>query len=581
MEMEGGGVSALETIRGIKNRVKARIRVRVHAALQCGARTQATASSIATRFTVTRVFKGNVIIARLAQILGGETIGREYTGTSLGSSCSRTLASSTTLQQGTARQGNLQLALDKRRPPVTASASNVDCANGTSKAVQALGKGVNGGLEDASSSERALRHTVEDETVPPGADVPLLLQAAQAVALPLVANMCYVFMHGLNRTEVHGAEKLERAIRERPSGQALITVCNHVAAMDDPLVLSAMVAPWLMLDASSMRWTLCATDRCFKNPAMSAFFRSVKVLPVVRGEGVNQKGMDVAAAKVRRGEWVHIFPEGSRSTNGGRTLGAIKRGIGRLVVDSGEQPPLVLPFIHSGMEKVMPRGSKMPTTGNQIVVLVGDPVPVADLLLQFREQRLSNRELMDAISSRVGDKMQILKNQLEAHLLSNEQTLLSSRGRLGSPSSSERESEATMPTFHQYEPASRRSEAMHYPERLPTVTTWTSLRERWDKPFGPFLATSLLHSLSDQRDLKGLRSFSSIDFSSNVGSKTLNALALSSHLPPTSLETPALEILQSWRWRNSRGKENYMGFAAQALLNQVRWPDTGLFLGSV
>lgn len=69
----------------------------------------------------------------------------------------------------------------------------------------------------------------------------------------------------------------------------LMQVSNHVASLDDPLVIAALIPPSVLLDAQNLRWTLCASDHCFKNPVTSAFFKHVKVLPLTRGEGVYQK----------------------------------------------------------------------------------------------------------------------------------------------------------------------------------------------------------------------------------------------------------------------------------------------------
>jgi hypothetical protein len=70
---------------------------------------------------------------------------------------------------------------------------------------------------------------------------------------------------------------------------AELQVCNHVASMDDPLVMAALLPPSMLIQAKNLRWTLCATDRCFTNAAFSAFFRSVKVLPLRRGAGLQQE----------------------------------------------------------------------------------------------------------------------------------------------------------------------------------------------------------------------------------------------------------------------------------------------------
>ncbi|ESW19012.1 hypothetical protein PHAVU_006G089600 [Phaseolus vulgaris] len=241
-----------------------------------------------------------------------------------------------------------------------------------------------------------------------------LVRMMQAVAVPVLGNVCHVFMNGLNRVQVHGLEKLHSALLHRPQGKPLLTVSNHVASMDDPLVIASLLPPSVLLDARNLRWTLCATDRCFKNPVTSAFFRSVKVLPVSRGDGIYQEGMDMALSKLNHGSWVHIFPEGSRSRDGGKTMSSSKRGVGRLVLD-GDSTPLVVPFVHTGMQEIMPIGANFPRIGKMVTVLIGDPINFDDILELDMEKGLDvpRGRLYDAIASRIGDRLHELKAQVD------------------------------------------------------------------------------------------------------------------------------------------------------------------------
>ncbi|KAJ0015265.1 hypothetical protein Pint_19774 [Pistacia integerrima] len=240
----------------------------------------------------------------------------------------------------------------------------------------------------------------------------VLVRMLQAVAVPVLGNVCHVFMNGLNHVQVYGIEKLHDALLHRPKNKPLITVSNHVASVDDPFVIASLLPPSVLLDAQNLRWTLCATDRCFKNPVTTAFFQSVKVLPVSRGEGLYQKGMDMAISKLNGGGWVHIFPEGSRSRDGGKTIGSSKRGVGRLVLDA-DNVPMVVPFVHTGMQEVMPIGATFPRIGKTVTVLIGDPIEFDDLLNEEQVENVSRGKLYDAVASRIGHRLLQLKLQVD------------------------------------------------------------------------------------------------------------------------------------------------------------------------
>eukprot|EP00951_Prasinocladus_malaysianus_P001876 scaffold13321_cov39-Prasinocladus_malaysianus.AAC.1 len=98
----------------------------------------------------------------------------------------------------------------------------------------------------------------------------------QDIVVSSVVRFSRTFMFYLNSTTIHGGEELANALK-RPKSVPLITVSNHVAAMDDPLVLSAIM-PTDRIGAEEVRWTMCASDRCFnKGALLSTFFRAGKV----------------------------------------------------------------------------------------------------------------------------------------------------------------------------------------------------------------------------------------------------------------------------------------------------------------
>ena len=114
-------------------------------------------------------------------------------------------------------------------------------------------------------------------------------------------------------TTIHNLDPLLHSIHNRPPTIPLITVSNHTSTLDDPLIFCALL-PWGAMKAMwrGMRWCLGAEEFTFIGGLTSWFFGTGRLLPVRRGDGVFQKGMNLAAELVNRGHWIHIFPEGTK-----------------------------------------------------------------------------------------------------------------------------------------------------------------------------------------------------------------------------------------------------------------------------
>ena len=243
---------------------------------------------------------------------------------------------------------------------------------------------------------------------------------------------------GLNSTTIVGAQHLHRAVRlrnppralvadddgKRQRRRGLITVSNHVSAVDDPGVVAVMLPwPWLF-DSALLRSTPCAVDRCFANPVVEWWLRKGKVLPIARGGGLYHRYVTDLVRRIGAGEWVHFFPEGTRArlkpdasdvaraAPTGAPVARVKMGIGRLIADPAVTP-IVVPFYHRGMQNVLGIGEyNFVSSGKRVVVDVGEPIEFDDLLEAHRAAEAAAAAAgpaAEAAAARVARKEQLYR----------------------------------------------------------------------------------------------------------------------------------------------------------------------------
>jgi len=229
----------------------------------------------------------------------------------------------------------------------------------------------------------------------------------QTAVTGAVALAAKAYVSGLNSVTVFYRERLVEAVERRPSDQGLLTLCNHISALDDPIALVPLVKPRWFLDSKRIRWTLCAANRCFKNEVMSRFMEAARVIPVTRGLGVLQPGITAALARLHAGDWVHVFPEGRRSLSG--DLLTTRYGVGKLIADPAVTP-IVIPYVHHGMQEILPKGRTHLGLGHHLYILVGEPIDLSDILTKRFEHK---RHLYREVSDRVHVHLLKLQDQLQ------------------------------------------------------------------------------------------------------------------------------------------------------------------------
>ena len=166
--------------------------------------------------------------------------------------------------------------------------------------------------------------------------------------------------------------------RHIPSEGGVLVVSNHQSHLDPPLV--GIGCPRLM--------NYLARDSLFRFAPFGRFIHSINAIPIDR-EGIGLAGIKEALKRLKRGEMVLIFPEGTRSSDG--EIAPFRPGFTTLAVRS---KAAILPVAVDGAFQAFPRWRKFPGPG-RIRVHYGTPMLPAELVGR------DDRELAAEVERRV------------------------------------------------------------------------------------------------------------------------------------------------------------------------------------
>lgn len=144
--------------------------------------------------------------------------------------------------------------------------------------------------------------------------------------------------------------------------QPHVYVANHISALDIPVIYTSL----------PVQFRILAKKELFRYPFMGWHLKRSGQIPVERESAIaSMRSLTEAAAAVRGGRPVVVFPEGGRSADGqvkpfmsGAFYVALKAGVD------------VVPMAVVGTHEVLPMNSFHIRPG-RIELIIGDPIPTA------------------------------------------------------------------------------------------------------------------------------------------------------------------------------------------------------------
>ena len=163
----------------------------------------------------------------------------------------------------------------------------------------------------------------------------------------------WLLWHLVFRIQVVGKEHLPK------DGRGFVLASNHISAIDPVFIVIARL--W------GKRMLIMAKAELFRiNPILSWMFRNVGVFGIERGKG-DTEAVDNAIEKVKKGQGMLIFPEGTRSKTG--ELGKIKSGAFVVASEAGvDMIPCRIIYQHGTMRLF-----------SRVKVCFGPAIPASEL----------------------------------------------------------------------------------------------------------------------------------------------------------------------------------------------------------
>lgn len=220
----------------------------------------------------------------------------------------------------------------------------------------------------------------------------LALQKAIAyICFPILYFLVVLWMKYIQNYRIKDLKGVRRQFQQisQQNSSGLLICPNHLTYIDSLLLVWAFSSPWsYMAHFRTMCWNLPNA----RNVQESLLYRIIcylgKCILIDEDPELAQQTMHKAAYLLHHGQYVMIFPEGHRSTNGRVDTENYIYGVGKLHMDSHLNQVLCV-YLRGDEQKI---ATKMPTRGERFNI---------SMKLQTIDNEQQGRRAMRAAASQI------------------------------------------------------------------------------------------------------------------------------------------------------------------------------------
>ncbi|TDR22557.1 lysophospholipid acyltransferase family protein [Marinicella litoralis] len=235
--------------------------------------------------------------------------------------------------------------------------------------------------------------------------IQLTMQKSVAlVCFPLLFSMVIIWFKFFKKYQIKDMKAVRQQFKQikqnNPDG--LLVCPNHLTFIDSMILIWAFGSPWSYLRSfRTMCWNLPKASHVKESKLYRAICYLGKCILIEPDTKASKLTMDKASYLLNKGQYVMVFPEGTRSNTGRINTENFIYGVGKLHIDSGLKQLLCV-YLRGDAQQT---ASKMPKQAEQFTVT---------LKLITAETEQHGRRAMRDVATQMIDSLVAMEAQYQA-----------------------------------------------------------------------------------------------------------------------------------------------------------------------